>query len=137
MPLNFDNLLVPSNIVTDLERVTRRVQKCVDYYQAQIKSLAEQNDKLKSEHYKDEELQKLQSTIDALKEENKYGFKITKEEREAVNQWIAEHNHKKHQNHHYGTIGGGFTYCFYPTSIGTIGKVKCEKCNDEFIFQEL
>ena len=48
------------------------------------------------------------------------------------------HNLKKHGSEtiYYGAIGGGMTYIFTPTSIGTVCKVKCS-CGEEFCFREL
>nr|DAG04561.1 MAG TPA: hypothetical protein [Siphoviridae sp. ctDXu9] len=34
----------------------------------------------------------------------------------------------------HGCIGGSLTWCFTPTSIGTIGEVICS-CGEKFTFQ--
>lgn len=47
--------------------------------------------------------------------------------------WNNEHECKYRQedgNKYVGAIGGSLTYCFTPTGLGTIIKVKCS-CGDE------
>jgi len=72
---------------------------------------------------------------------------LTEEEITQIENWNKRHdracpiltkNPSKYYNKHqdcfspYGAIGGGRTYCFTPTSIGTIITVKCT-CGEEFI----
>lgn len=53
-------------------------------------------------------------------------------------EWIKKHNLKKHGSEtvYCGAIGGGMTYIFTPTSIGTVGKIRCS-CGEEFCFRNL
>ena len=68
-----------------------RMQDCIDaivirYEDAlgEISRLEETNKKLRNEHYKDEELQKMKQEVKAMKEDYYRGFPITKEEEEAI-----------------------------------------------------
>lgn len=63
------------------------------------------------------------------------------DEKKQMDDWERQHDlecpimltHKllNFSGHPYGTIGGGRTYCFTPTSIGTFITVKC-CCGAEF-----
>ena len=127
-----------------------RMQDCIDailirYNDAldKISRLEETNKKLRSEHYKDEELQKMKQEVKDIKEDYYRGFPITKEEKEAIDKWKRQHEEEVHCLHTLedrlragGTIGGSYHYEFIPTSIGTIGKVVCS-CGEEFVFCDL
>ena len=80
----------------------------VDTYEKRIKYLEEENKKLKDEHYKDSEMQRME----------------------------AELKKAKQRAMGHGCIGGSLTWCFTPTSIGTIGEVICS-CGEKFTFQDL
>ena len=108
-----------------------------------ISRLEETNKKLRSEHYKDEELQKMKQEVKDIKDDYYRGFPITKEEEEAIDKWKRQHEEEVHCLHTLedrlragGTIGGSYHYEFIPTSIGTIGKVVCS-CGEEFVFCDL
>lgn len=103
----------------------------------QIKYLNNEIKKLEDNHWKDKELQDMKKRMDQMSEDYRRGFSITKEEKEAITKWKMEHIKNKHNNNHYaGAIGGRFSYTFIPTSIGTIGTIKCS-CGEEFTFQEI
>lgn len=63
---------------------------------------------------------------------------ILQEENKIITEWIKKHNLKKHGSEtvYCGAIGGGMTYIFTPTSIGTVGKIRCS-CGEEFCFRNL
>lgn len=68
---------------------------------------------------------------------NRKCFDITENEQKAIDEWVEKHTQEKHNGSHYsGAIGGRYTYEFTPTSIGTVGVIKCS-CGDEFTFKEL
>lgn len=90
---------------------------------------------------KDEEIQKLKSKIESLQNElwnaRRYSFEITPEEHEAIEEWKKKHVKEKHNGDAYaGAIGGRYKYIFVPTSIGTVGSIKCS-CGETFCFSEL
>jgi len=65
---------------------------------------------------------------------------MTDDEWKQIVEWEEKHdlecsiitNHKDKDTSPYGTIAGGRTYCFTPTSIGTFITVKC-CCGVSFI----
>ena len=90
---------------------------------------------------KDEEIQKLKSEIESLQDKlnnaRRYSFEITPEEHEAIEEWKKKHVEEKHNGDTYaGAIGGRYKYIFVPTSIGTVGSIKCS-CGETFCFSEL
>jgi hypothetical protein len=62
------------------------------------------------------------------------------DEEKQIKEWNRKHdrkcpilkNHKDKTTSPYGTIGGGRTYTFTPTSIGTIMTIECA-CGEEFV----
>lgn len=101
-----------------------------------IKKLEEENKSLKDKHFKDTEIQKLANEIVQMRIDYNRGFPIREEEHVAINEWKRNHEKEAHKNESRGTIGGGYHYCFYPTSIGTSGVIKC-LCGAEFEFRKL
>lgn len=53
---------------------------------------------------------------------------LDKEQREKLDSW--DKNHNCEFKGYSGAIGGRLTYCFTPTSLGTIVVVECE-CEDK------
>lgn len=106
------------------------------------KILAKENKELKDRAYKDKTLAKLNKKYNDLLEDSRRGFSIDKDEWEKLTNWETEHIKEKHWDkiHNrpksFGAIGGNFSYEFLPTSIGTIGTVKCT-CGDCFTFQDM
>ena len=112
-----------------------------DTYEKRIKYLEEENKKLKDEHYKDSEMQRMEAELKKAKEDLHRGFPISKEEQERIREWQLEHDAVKHglktmeqRLRAGGCIGGRLTYHFIPTSIGNIGEVECS-CGEKFTFQ--
>lgn len=99
------------------------------------KYLMEELNKVKDEKYKDNELQKMKQELKTMREEYYRGFPISKAEKERINEFMIKHN-ETHGSYH-GCSGGGFTYIFYPTAIGTSGVVRCDRCKEEFEFQKI
>ncbi|MBO5435925.1 hypothetical protein J6A31_09035 [bacterium] len=88
-------------------------------------------------------IEALRAENNRLKEEQHYGFPITKDEREKIDLWIEEHDLKEHglftaddRLAAGGCIGGRYVYSFTPTSIGIIGTIQCS-CGAEFTFQTI
>lgn len=64
-------------------------------------------------------------------------FYLCKEQSEAIRTWMKEHDETrhaasfKHGQRYSGAIGGAYTFCFTPTSLGTVAKVECS-CGERF-----
>ena len=111
--------------------------------QERIRYLEEENKKLKDNLYKDEELSSMENELNKMKSEYYRGFPISEDEENKINEWIENHEREVHGIKTYadklashGCCGGRYTYEFVPTSIGTIGIVKCS-CGAEFTFQNM
>lgn len=121
----------------DADGAVEAVKYWLDHYKQNWEDALEQARKLREEYDKDEEVTQLKKHIESLEEEIRIGFPITKEENEKIREWQQKHTKEKHGGNSYsGAIGGDYTYKFIPTSIGTIGTVKCS-CGEEFCFQEI
>ena len=94
-----------------------------------IKSLVEENKRLKSEYYKDIELQNLQSKYDELKKDAYRGFPNTEEESKRIYEWKYKHEMQEHPR-------ASYSYIFTPTALGLVGRIKCS-CGAEFDFRKL
>ena len=88
---------------------------------------------LKEEKWRDEELQKMQSELKTARSDMSRGFPITEEQLEQINKWKKLHDTAIHNNPdgYHGTAGGGYTYEFYPTGIGTFASCYCNTCRDQ------
>ena len=126
---NFDRSI--ETVIQGYEQLEERLQslktKC-DGLQA----------RLNDQYANDKEIARLKEIIDEQDTELRNGFGITKEENNAITEWERKHNLEKHGSEtvYYGAIGGGMTYIFVPTSIGTVCTVKC-LCGEEFCFRDL
>ena len=95
-----------------------------------IEELREEIKKVKEETYRDEEVARLNAQIASLREEIYYGFAITKAESDKIQEWKQKHDAEEHKNPkgYHGVSGGGYTYKFYPTAIGTFWNCTCDTC---------
>ena len=119
------------------DELKNNINNRIDIYEQRNRHLKEENEALKSEHYKDNRIKMLQQENNEMREALHRGFPISKSEWEAIRSWQDEHIKAKHGGNYYcGTIGGRWTYEFTPTSIGVIGTCKCD-CGDEFTFQDI
>ena len=108
-----------------------------------IEYLEKQNQELRDEKYKDNELSRMESELKTMKEDYYRGFPISEEEQKSIREWMDKHDEEVHRARTLddklklgGCCGGRYTYEFTPTSIGTIGTVKCG-CGAEFTFQDI
>lgn len=108
-----------------------------------IRRLENENKKLKAERYKDEELSVMKTQLEEMKKAYYRGFPVSEEEQKQIVEWMNKHNKEVHncctledKVRRGGCIGETYTYEFTPTSIGTIGTVKCS-CGAEFVFQDI
>ena len=108
-----------------------------------LKYLELQNRELYDEHYKNNELKQMLDEVNKMKDDYYRGFPISEEEQKSIREWMDKHDEEVHHARTLGDklklggcCGGRYTYKFTPTSIGTIGTVKCS-CGAEFTFQEM
>lgn len=118
------------------------IDKTVDK-ERRIEYLEEENKKLKDEHYKDSEMQRMKTELKNAKEDLYRGFPISEEEEKRIKEWQDKHDAEVHglktlkeRVHAGGCIGGRYSYEFVSTSIGVVGTVKCN-CGAKFTFQDL
>lgn len=108
-------------------------RKFKDLYN-RIDYLEKENNKLKDEHYKDQEIKIITEKYDNMRKEYNRGFPITKDEETKYKKWMEEHESICPGGH--GVSGGKYTFKFLPTSIGTFGSVYCNSCKISYEFQQ-
>ena len=103
----------------------------------EIERVTEENTRLRDEHYKDEELQQMKAKMEeAIAKKDEIwndclrGFPISEREQAQIRAWSKKHDTEEHKNpkQYHGCSGGGFSYEFYPTAIGTSGVIVCDRC---------
>lgn len=120
-----------------LDELTTRIKWDKETYEYRIKNLENKIAELEDPYHKDKEIKRLTKERDEAKENLYRGFPISETESYAIEHWMRKHVNEKHNGNSYaGAIGGRYSYTFQPTSIGTIGIVKCI-CGEEFTFQDL
>ena len=127
----------------DVDKAFKTIKERIDYLESQNESLMQENERLRSEHYKDEELSKMRDKLLQMNADYYRGFPVSEEEEKQIREWMNKHDEEVHNCHTLddrlrrgGAIGGTYTYKFIPTSIGTVGTVKCS-CGAEFKFQDI
>lgn len=124
-------------MIKDKEKLLNEIKGQLDYYENRINQLMESNKKLKDDHYKDLELTRMKEELESMKASFHRGFPISEEEDKAIRAWEDEWFEKKRGGDKYlGAIGGGFTYEFHPTGIGTVGTIIAPD-GERFTFREL
>lgn len=118
--------------VPEIKKIAEQLVERYKYQSEQYNMLREENDKLKNRVWEKEEISKLKSERDLYKQQLSFGFSITKEENDKINQWIS-----KRETKNTGAIGGRYEYRFFPTGIGTICKIVDTTNNESFTFREL
>ena len=117
------------------------LQKIFDDLNLYITSLENQLEfyKKMSDHYnKDKEISKLLKENKELKKKlgKQNDFALSDEEEKDITEWIESHLNEFHNSRDNISIYSGFSYEFTPTSIGTVGIVKCS-CGDEYCFRNI
>ncbi len=115
-----------------------QTNECVENLQAvidrlrgkdkQIEQLQEENNRLKDEHYKDEELKKLRERIDHFEGDCARGFPITEKEQEKIDKIRVEHKKT--------CPLCKFDFVFECYGIVNFGSLKCRICGEEIKFAE-
>lgn len=90
---------------------------------------------MEDKNWKDEQLQSLKRDLQETREDMFRGFPITLEQEKAVESWQKEHDTKVHDNpsQYHGVSGGGYSYVFYPTGIGTFADCICDICKRHYL----
>lgn len=129
--------------VYDLDKALKAIKVRNMDNQDCIRYLESENKKLKEEKYKDKELLAMKTKLSIMQADYYRGFPISEKEQKNIKEWMDKHDKEVHGCHSAknklrrgGCIGGTYTYEFIPTSIGTIGTVKCS-CGAEFTFQDM
>lgn len=121
---------------SDINKLLNKINEEFEHQERIIDDLRKENNSLKDEHYKDKQLQIMETRLTTLKQELHRGFHLSEKEAIAATAWMQKHNQEEHNNTSGGAIGGRYSYCFTPTSIGIIGTIRCS-CGAEFTFQEI
>lgn len=108
--------------------VNKNPLQLVDELKESVEHLANDYEKVqeelresRNEAYVNAEIMRLKAENENLKEQMNRGFFLTSEEMTSVMVWRNSWIEKKWCNSRYvGPIDEGFTYQFYPTTIGTI-----------------
>lgn len=114
------------------------LQEVYDHYRSVVSTndyLCKENERLKNEAYKNEELAKMKSDYDRMESDYYRGFPISEKESKKIDKWI-EKQMKKNPGIG-GASGGRFTYQFTPTGLGTSGTIIDGFTGDKFTFQEI
>ena len=131
-------------IFFETDKLGEKIKECVTQLEEAYK-WSEENRKewrdmyneLRDEYDKDADIAALKSEIADLQEALHRGFRISEEEDEEIKAWREQHENERHGGVHFrGCSGGGYTYYFVPTGIGTAGTIRCS-CGEEFTFREL
>lgn len=129
--------------VPPIDELCEALRRKFEDKEERIKYLKDELEKLKSEKWKDKELQNMKKKLNKMEKAYYRGFPISEKEEKDIQNWISNHESEYHQpketllgKFRGGTIGGCYSYYFTPTSIGTVGTIRCN-CGKEFTFQEL
>lgn len=118
------------------------LQQIFNYQKRLINQLREKIERLESEHYKDDEICRLESRLSQIQADMNRGFPISHEEQSAILAWSDKHLREKHWDtenvcpRYAGCAGGRFVYKFIPTSLGVLGLIECD-CGEHFVFQDM
>ena len=132
-----DKLELNDGSICIMQNIKKVLQELYDHYRSvanRNEYLLEENKRLKSEAYKDEELSKMKAQYDKMNADYYRGFAISENENNKINEWIDKISKEYPGNE--GAIGGRFTYEFIPTGVGTYGKIIDSISGKSFSFQE-
>lgn len=119
----------------DIAEAFESIKQSILWHKDSADTLREKVNYLESENYKDEELQNMKKQLQKMKEDYYRGFPMTKEQLDSILKWKKKHDATEHGNAdgYHGAIGGGYTYEFLPTSIGSFGTCFCNICKNKAI----
>ena len=116
--------------VIPLKNSFQSIEIHMDTLQERNDYLERENKELKSEKYKDNEIQRLNNKIKDYEKQFLRSFIITEDEEEEIKKFKDNH----FQNHKHRGI---FEYVFVPTELGDFGEIRCTVCGDKIIFKNL
>ena len=125
----------PMFLTHDLKSV---LQEVYDHYRSVCHTndyLREENERLKSEQYRDEELTEMKKKYEKMHEDYYRGFPITKKEEEKIKQWMDTVVGKEPERMRMNSAR--FHYEFYPTPLGVSGVIVDSITGKRFEFQEI
>lgn len=129
-------------IFENTHKIIEELKTRFDQQEDRIKYLEEQNKKLQEKNWAEEKCQEMQSQYKVMQEDYYRGFPISKEENQKIQNWKKIHDATEHNADTLekrvkleGASGGRFKYIFIPTSIGTVGYIKCS-CGKDFCFRD-
>ena len=115
--------------VYDLDRCLAAIKQRNYDNEFKISKLREENEKLRSEQYKDEQLKELNDKLDKARADLERGFPITEFEEKKIKMWMERHGEVSCGGRYY-------SYHFTPSSLGTFATVRCS-CGAEFDFSDV
>ena len=118
-----------------LDTIENDFQRLYDHYRDvynQNAYLRKENERIKSEAYKDEELSRMKEMYDGMRADYFRGFPISEKEEEKIHEWMDSLPEAAS-----GAIGGRFSYSFTPPGIGVVGTVTDLITGQKFTFQGL
>lgn len=124
------------NIATKIQDVLPTLIRIGEQYIEQQNKIKEANKKLKEFEqnvYKDQQMQKMRTALMQMEDDYYRGFPITKEEKKNIYNWVINHENTYHGGYpcYHGVSGGGYSYQFHPTAIGTGGQIICNSCREK------
>ena len=135
MEKEIDFKTMPHFIMESMESALNSIYQHFQQEQSINEHLREENARLKSDAYKDEELSKMKAELDKMKADYYRGFPISKKEQEKIDEWKRKQIQDSPSPR--TAIGGRFTYEFYPTSLGISASVVDGMTKEKFEFREL
>ena len=133
-----------NNIINDYfhKKEIESIDEAINKLKKALISLEDRNMRLqksletiKNEKWRDNELQDMKQKMEQAILESNYGFPLTKRERDMAYDWQRKHDTEVHFNPkgYHGASGGGFSYTFYPTGLGTTCNCFCNQCKAKAI----
>jgi len=130
--------LKKDSAIWTINTIENDFQRLYDHYRSvynQNEWLRKENERLKSETYKAEELSKMKEKYDQMSNDYYRGFPISEKEEKKIQEW-KEKQLEKHPGIG-GVSGGRFRYEFVPTGLGTVGTIIDGFTKEKFTFQDL
>ena len=132
------------NIVRNFlhSRDVKTIENKIEDLRQTLLSLENNNNRLQKrfneiyeEKWKDNELMEMKLKMERAIRERNYGFPLTEEERNRSYDWQRKHDAEVHSNPegYHGAAGGGFSYTFYPSGLGTTCDCFCNQCKAKAI----